>query len=258
MISKEDILKGLETEVFAKKVFTFDTIDSTNDCAKVLATNNQPAGSLIISEYQTKGHGRFKRQWLSEPGKNLLFSLILKPDLDERYHHLLTFFIANCIADVIETLYKIKVMAKWPNDLLINERKFCGILLETVKKDDIFAIICGVGINVNQTVFHENLINVTSLKREIHNEVDRLLLLKSILKKLDSNYKHFIENPKNEIELWKERDILKGKSVHVFFNQNNYFGHVIDIDSDGYLVLRTDGKKRLKFYSGDVSLKSKE
>lgn len=257
MISKEDILDGLNTEIIAKKVFTFDTIDSTNDCAKVLALNNQPEGSLIISEYQTKGHGRFKRQWFSEPGKNLLFSLILKPQLDERYYHLLTFFVANCIADVIETLYKIKIMAKWPNDLLINEKKFCGILLETIRKDDIFAIICGVGINVNQTVFQESLIDATSLKREVHYDIDRLILLKSILKKLDNSYKQFIENPKREIVLWKDRDILKGKNVHVVFNQNNYFGHVIDIDSDGYLVLRTEGKKRLKFYSGDVSLKSK-
>jgi len=129
--------------------------------------------------------------------------------------------------------------------------------LETIRKDDIFAIICGVGINVNQTVFQESLIDATSLKREVHYDIDRLILLKSILKKLDSSYKQFIENPQREIVLWKDRDILKGKNVHVVFNQNNYFGHVIDIDSDGYLVLRTEGKKRLKFYSGDVSLKSK-
>jgi len=132
MISKEDILDGLNTEIIAKKVFTFDTIDSTNDCAKVLALNNQPEGSLIISEYQTKGHGRFKRQWFSEPGKNLLFSLILKPQLDERYYHLLTFFVANCIADVIETLYKLKIMPKWQNLKLLERMIFLLLFVELV------------------------------------------------------------------------------------------------------------------------------
>lgn len=256
MITKEEILSGLETELIGKKIFAFETIDSTNDCAKVLVTNNQPEGTLVISEYQTKGHGRFKRDWVSEPGKNLLFSIILKPNIDEKHYHLLTFFIANSIAQVIEKDFKIKVMAKWPNDLLINEKKFCGILLESVMKDNICYIICGIGININQTVFHDNIKNATSLKRELHKDIDRIKFLQNILKNLDINYRQFLENPKREIDIWKERDILKGKTVNVYFNQNNYCGTVIDIDSEGYLILRTEGKKRLKFYSGDVSLKS--
>ena len=256
MIDQNEILKNINTKLFGKKIFSFDSLDSTNDCGKVLSANGQPEGSLIITEYQTKGHGRFQRNWISEPGKNLLFSIILKPDLDEKKLHLLTFFLANSIAEVIENLYPLKLMAKWPNDLMINEKKFCGILLESVVTKKIDTIICGIGINVNQTVFPENLLTATSLKRELHHEIDRLILLKSIIEKLDARYVDFLSNPDSEIEIWKARDILKGKTVSVYFNQNNYSGKVIDIDAAGYLVLRTKGNKRLKFYSGDVSLKS--
>ncbi len=257
MITQDEILNGLNTKLFGRKIFTFDSIDSTNDCGKVLFANGQPEGSLIISEYQTKGHGRFQRDWVSESGKNLLFSLILKPSLSEKKFHLLTFFIANCIADVVETLYPVKLMAKWPNDLLINEKKFCGILLESVVTKKIDSIICGIGIDVNQTIFPDSLITATSLKRELHKEVDRILLLRGILEKIDEKYESFLSNPDSEIDFWKSRDILKGKNVTVYFNQNNYSGQVIEIDSAGYLVLRTNSNKRIKFYSGDVSLKKK-
>jgi BirA family transcriptional regulator, biotin operon repressor / biotin---[acetyl-CoA-carboxylase] ligase len=256
MIDQNEILNIINTELIGKKIFTFDSIDSTNDCGKVLSANGQPEGSVIIAEYQTKGHGRFQRDWISESGKNLLFSIILKPVLDEKKLHLLTFFLANSIAEVIEELYPLKLSAKWPNDLIINEKKFCGILLESVVTKKIDTIICGIGINVNQTAFPENLLSATSIKRELHHEVDRIILLKNILEKLDTKYGDFLNNPDSEINVWKSRDVLKGKTVSVFFNQNNYSGQVIDIDAGGYLVLRTKGNKRLKFYSGDVSLKS--
>jgi BirA family biotin operon repressor/biotin-[acetyl-CoA-carboxylase] ligase len=258
MITQDEILDGLKTKIFGKKIFSFDTIDSTNDCGKVLSANGQPEGTVIVSEFQTKGHGRFQRDWVSESEKNLLFSIILKPDLNEKKLHLLTFFIANSIAEVIETKYPLKLMAKWPNDLLINEKKFCGILLESLVTTKIDTIICGIGINVNQTVFPDILVTATSIKRELHKEVNRVLLLKSILKNLDDRYESFLKNPDAEIEIWKERDILKGKMVSVYFNQNNYSGQIIEIDSAGYLVLRTKGNKRLRFYSGDVSLKNKK
>jgi len=255
MISQEEILSGLKTKLFGQKIFTFDSIDSTNDCGKVLSANGQPEGSLIISDYQTKGHGRFQRDWVSEPGKNLLFSIILKPVIDEKKLHLLTFFIANSIAEVVEKMFPLKLMAKWPNDLLINEKKFCGILLESVVTQKIDSIICGIGINVNQTIFHESVLNATSLKRELHKEIDRLQFLKAILEKLDEKYESFLSDPDSEIEAWKDRDILKGKTVSVYFNQNSFSGQVIEIDAAGYLVIRTKGNKRIKFYSGDVSLR---
>ncbi len=255
MITQEEILNGLKTNLFGNKIFAFDSIDSTNDCAKVLAANGQPEGALIISEYQTKGHGRFQRDWISEPGKNLLFSLILKPPLEEKKLHLLTFFIANSVAEVIENQCHIKLMAKWPNDLLINEKKFCGILLESAGSGKIESIIAGVGINLNQTVFPDAVMNATSLKRELHKEIDRVKLLQSIISELDEKYPAFLANPDLEIEKWKGRDILKGKTVTVHFNQNNFSGTVIDIDPLGYLVVRTKGNRRIKFYSGDVTLK---
>jgi BirA family biotin operon repressor/biotin-[acetyl-CoA-carboxylase] ligase len=254
-INKHEILSNLDTKILGKEIFIFDSIGSTNEYGKLLSSNLESEGYLIITDHQTAGYGKFKRKWVSEAGKNLLFSFILKPKIiaNEKIH-LLTFFIANRIADIVEHNFNLKVGIKWSNDLFIDGKKFCGILLESLISGEDISIICGIGINVNQTFYFEHNKNITSLKTELNMEIDRVELLCKILNKLDADYFSFLQTPEIEVELFKKRDILIGKEITVSINKNIYTGKFIDIDKDGRSVLSVDGVE-MKLNSGDVTLK---
>ena len=255
MIDNNEILAALGTKILGKKLFVFDSITSTNEYGKTLLSDADSEGYLIIANHQTAGYGRFKRSWFSEPDKNLLFSFILKPEiLAVDKIHLLTFFIANKAADVIEHSFGIKIGIKWPNDLLVNNKKICGIILESVIHEKNISVVCGIGINVNQTSFLEHNSDITSLKTELNTEIDRFELLRKILRKLDSYYISFLEKPESEIELFKNRDILIGKEITAIVSNKHYKGKAVDIDKCGHLILYTDGTE-MKLNSGDVTLK---
>jgi BirA family biotin operon repressor/biotin-[acetyl-CoA-carboxylase] ligase len=256
MLNAQEFQNNLQTIIFGRKIFSFDTIDSTNECAKLLAECGSLEGTMIISENQTSGRGRFGREWQSETGKNLLFSIILRPKIEMNKVQLLTFFITNCIAKTIETIFPIiTVQTKWPNDLLINYKKFCGLLLESSFKIDKNFIVCGIGLNVNQLAFSENLTFATSIRKEINKEVDRYSLLDKILKQLDEEYPVFLTRPSYVVNEWKKRNILTGLNIKINFQDNIFNGKAIDIDELGCLVIRTDDNRRLKFFSGDVIIK---
>jgi BirA family biotin operon repressor/biotin-[acetyl-CoA-carboxylase] ligase len=255
MVDKHEILSALDTKILGKKIFMFDSITSTNEYGKSLLSDLDSEGYLIIANHQTAGYGRFKRHWVSEPDKNLLFSFILKPKiLANEKIHLLTLFIANRVADVVEHNFDVKVEIKWPNDLLINKKKFCGILLESVISEKSISVVCGVGINVNQTSFSENDTNITSLKKELDMDINRFELLHKIINRLDTDYHPFLNKPEVEVELFKERDILIGQEITVLVNKNPCTGKIVDVDKEGYFILYADGAE-MKLSSGDVTLK---
>jgi len=255
MFNKQEILNSLDTTILGKEIFIFDSITSTNEYGKSLSSEQNSEGYLIIANHQTAGYGRFKRNWVSEADKNLLFSFILKPKiLHNEKIHLLTFFIANRIAKVVEQNFNLKVEIKWPNDLLIDRKKFCGILLESIISKKNISIVSGIGINVNQTSFSELDKNITSLKTELNVEINRVELLCKMLNRLDSDYLPFLENPEMEIELFKERDILIGKEITALVDKNTYTGRVVDIDKNGYFIFSA-GASEMKLNSGEVTLR---
>ncbi len=201
MISSEEIQRGLRTTFIGKSVETFDVIDSTNAAAKKLAERGAPEGMAVIAEYQTDGRGRFNRKWYGEAGKNILLSLVLRPR-DKHTASLLTYLTALCAADAVEGITRMTVECKWPNDLLMNERKFCGILLESssslVPKDlqrresAIRFVVIGLGMNVNQEKFPIHLQQTaTSLKIECGREFDRASLIRDFFERLERGYLQF-------------------------------------------------------------------
>ncbi len=122
MLSKKEILKGLKTRVVGKKLFVFESIDSTNACAKTLAETGTPEGTVVVADHQTAGRGRLGRTWNSEPGRNLLFSVVLRPTLPKESSGFLTFYSAVFIARALERVTGRPVECKWPNDILINAK----------------------------------------------------------------------------------------------------------------------------------------
>jgi BirA family biotin operon repressor/biotin-[acetyl-CoA-carboxylase] ligase len=120
MFSQNDLQQGLLTHSFGKQLYIFDSLDSTNDYAKILASQGMAEGCVVITDHQNAGRGRMQRAWFDEPSSNLLLSLLIRPKIDAKQFNLLPFFAAISVALTIEQITGLSSSCKWPNDVLIN------------------------------------------------------------------------------------------------------------------------------------------
>ncbi len=256
MISKESILKGLKTRIIGKKVFVFESIDSTNACARTLAEAGTAEGTVVVADYQTAGRGRLGRSWLSAPGTNLLFSIVLRPTLKKESAALLTFYSAVSIARALERVTGKPFECKWPNDILLNGRKCCGILLENSFLQDRFDFsVIGVGLNVNQSSFPDDLGNrATSLLVELGHQLDRTALLQELLRETDALLPivHKGDVP-TIMDEWNSRCLMFGKPVTITHGEERISGTALRLDAEGGLVINTPSGPST-FYAGDVTI----
>ncbi|MDD8018540.1 MAG: biotin--[acetyl-CoA-carboxylase] ligase [Bacteroidota bacterium] len=256
-MTKEEILKDLKTDTFGQTIFCFDTIDSTNLYSKTLSKTKAPHGTLIIAEEQTAGRGRMQRNWVSLKGKNLLFSIILYPDFIIEKTALLPFAGSLAVCDAIETVTGLSSTCKWPNDVLVNKKKVCGMLLEsTTENASIEKIILGIGVNVNQEEFPEDLkYKASSLKNESGIEINRITLLQKILEELELRYEQLAHFPSSQLmNDWKMKALLFGKKITVLEHEFSYTATAIDVADDGRLIIQTDDGTKRSILAGDVSL----
>jgi BirA family transcriptional regulator, biotin operon repressor / biotin---[acetyl-CoA-carboxylase] ligase len=255
MYSRDELQSGLTTHIFGRKIFTYQSIDSTNACAKILAAAGAEEGTIVFAEYQTAGRGRLGRSWLAEPEKNLLFSLIIRPTIEISKIGLLPLFAAAGAALALESITGTRCECKWPNDVLFNNKKCCGILLESSFQNNAldYAIV-GIGVNINQKVFDGDLNDhATSLVSEFGKEFDRKEVFQKIVTTLESLYKnvqaaHF-ETVINE---WKSRATIFGKQVTLRQTGETIQGTAIALSSDGGLILNTSEGQKV-YYAGDVT-----
>ena len=257
MVNQAKIQKNLSTIELGKTVFTFDTLESTNTYAKTLNRLDAPHGTVVITEEQTGGRGRLNRHWVATAGENLLFSIIMYPVFDVQKATLLSFAGALAVTDAIETVTKLSSTCKWPNDILINGKKVCGILLEsTVLHSEVEKIILGIGLNVNQTEFPDDLrYKATSLRIESGTEIDRIALLQKILEELENRYKELSLFPPSQIvNDWKMKALIFGKKITVLENEFSFDATAIDVNEDGSLIVQTEDGTRKNVVAGDVSL----
>jgi BirA family biotin operon repressor/biotin-[acetyl-CoA-carboxylase] ligase len=226
------------------EIIQLEEVDSTNEYAKKLIPEVQE-GAVIVAKRQTSGKGRKGRFWASPEG-GIWASVILRPPrIDPR----LVFVGALAVADTLRD-FGIGSWIKWPNDVWVGNRKISGILTE-VKGD--FAIM-GIGINVNNEIPKELKETATSLRDLLGKAVDLEEVLKRLLRNLNCWYEVFLENPDLIVEEIKKRTVLIGKLVKVITEEGTVEGKVLDILSDGTLLL--DGSRGpTKILYGDVSLR---
>ena len=256
-LDKEKILSKLSNES-RSKVFleVFDTISSTNDYLLRKEKNKNKDIKICIAEEQTKGRGRRGKSWISPKFKNIYFSLnsyLKKEDLSG-----LSIAVALSVSEV---LTKINVMSliKWPNDLLVGNKKICGILIETAKVGELTKVVIGIGINVNME--HSELIDQewTSIKLEKKQSVDRNSIITEMINQLcitlnvfeQEEFDYFI-NKFTSLDLLKDKQFtLKDKPNETFIGKG--------IDNKGLLIAQNLKDQRIvKFSSGEVSLKLKK
>jgi len=249
----QEIKSGLETKIIGKDVVYFNKINSTNIYCKNLAKENAADGTVVVADIQEKGRGRKSRAW-SSPEGGLWFSVLLKPDIPPQNAMILTMAASISLVEAIKETTGLKPVIKWPNDLLINGKKICGILTELdAEMDKINYAIIGIGINVNNPMDKDLESIASSLKNESNNEVSRVELLKNILAKFDKNYDYVKSSDYEKIRnLWFSYANIIGKKVKVKREKDVLVGTVSDVDETGRLIVKTDSGFE-KIISGDVN-----
>jgi len=255
MLSSKDLTRGLTTAWIGRSIHTFDTIDSTNARARSLAVAGAESGTVVFAEHQTAGRGRLGRTWNAEAGANLLFSVILRPDISKERVPLLTFYAAVAVAEGVDRVAESHVETKWPNDLLLGGRKFCGILIESsIARGNCDHVVVGVGMNVNQRQFPDDLrSSATSLSLALDTTFDRVQILQSVLRSLERWHDHMQANGFHTLlAAWKSRCRMFGVPVRITASDGEHRGTALSLADDGGLVVQFADAIRV-IYAGDVT-----
>ena len=232
------------------KFCNFKTLDSTNDKAKEFSKKGL-SNIVIVADKQTRGKGRFNRKWSSETD-GLYMTIVLKEmDLDNAGY--LTLIASIAVAKTIISSSKLNAEVKWPNDVLVNDKKICGILTETVSNADNYALI-GIGVNVNQKKFDKKIVNkTTSLKIETNRNYNINKISKTIIKEFNNLYKYYNKkNYKEIINVWKKYSHTLGKKIRAVTLSGVYIGEAVGIDSDCSLILKLKNGNVKKIAEGDI------
>jgi len=247
----------LDTDTIGRNFIYCEEIDSTNNYLMDSKLKNDSDGTVVFAERQIAGKGRKDRKWYSSKDQNLTFSILLKNRFNEKTINVVNLGTAVSIAMSLENLYQLKVNLKWPNDVLINDKKAAGILLESSSSGNkIDKLVIGVGINVNQTSFQGTYnITPTSIKLETGTEIDRERLLAEILNNFEEVLVRIDNNPNDVLNDWRNRCRMIGERVFVTDDNLELSGIFDDIDEQGFILLKSDDKKIKKIHFGDVSVR---
>ena len=208
-LCRSEILYGLDTAVLGRNLYVYDHVSSTNDVAFDLAEQGAPAGTTVLAEQQSHGRGRLGRHWYSPLGVGIWCSLILRPKIPPSASLLITMLGAVSVAEVIEEQVALRARLKWPNDVLIDGKKVCGVLSETrVQGDRLRFVVLGIGINVNQGVAHfPGALRETasSLRLLTGRRLDRIDLFRQLLKGIELAYSALSEGACSKLlERWRQ------------------------------------------------------
>ena len=257
LLTPSEIRPFLKTKWMGKTIHHFHTLDSTNSKAYQLALDGAEEGEVVISESQEKGRGRLGRQWFSPPFLNLYLSVILRPKIPPHQASLITLMAAVATADAIQKFSGLLPLIKWPNDILLRDRKIAGLLNEIHSEmDRIHFVILGIGVNLNldkRKFSKEFGAGATSLKIEMGQAISRKIFLQTLLQELEKWYTIFMkEGSAHILKAWRDRAHIKGRRVKVTSFGKALTGVAVDIDSDGALILETAGGKRERVVAGDI------
>jgi BirA family biotin operon repressor/biotin-[acetyl-CoA-carboxylase] ligase len=250
----------LRGTIFSDRIHHYYKIGSTNDVAMEAASDGEPEGSVFLAEQQTAGRGRGAHQWHSAESTGIYCSVVLRPVLPPSEILILSLAAGLAVYDAVQEVDSRAVPdLKWPNDLLINRKKFCGILTEmNAEATRVRYLVVGVGMNVNHAGFPKELQNVaTSLRLETGTEWSRIELCAALLKSLEREYRQLTEDlPARDsiLRRFQERSSsARGKLVEVSEN-GGFEGITEGLDSRGFLMVRTREGLRTVL-SGTVELK---
>lgn len=260
LLSPEEVWPGLATEVFGRQdYFYYREIDSTNNRARVLASEGYPEGTIVVAEMQTAGRGRRGRSWYSPVNQGIYVSVILRPMLPLKEISRVSLVIAAAVAETLESELNLQPRIKWPNDILIDNKKIAGILSEAVTDmDGVEYIVAGIGLNINNHAqdFPTDFRTIaTSALAEHDRPGSRIKVLQSLLLHLESNYKQLVAgNFAKILEKAKRLSMVIGQEVRLDTVNGFTVGQAIDIDDSGFLLVRDQQGTIHTVMSGEISI----
>lgn len=259
LMTEAEIKSLMHTDWVAKEVLYFDTIDSTNTKAQELAEKGYPSGTLVVADKQESGKGRRGRSWVSPSGTGIFMTLMIKPDINPNNASMLTLVAALAVAKAITSVTGEEALIKWPNDIVVNGKKVCGILTEmNAQFDYINHIVVGIGINVHNESFPEEISQMASSLmieaggRRFH----RAQIIAETMAYFEQYYDTFLKT-QDLSALVREYDELlvnRNKSVRVLDPKEPFDGKAMGITPKGELIVDTWESRKL-VSSGEVSVR---
>ena len=253
----EQISKSLTTKWLGRSVHFYPEVDSTNVTAMELAQQDEPEGTVVLADKQLQGRGRGERSWHSPAGVGIYCSIVLRPELSPAKTMLLTLMTAVAIAKAVTRETNLSPCIKWPNDILINDKKVVGILLESkVGASGVEHAIIGFGINVNHTpadLPQELWSTASSLFIEVGEPVDRRELLVKILTEVEYLYEGLQRGDAAIIlEEWRHFSATLGRHVSILQQGELREGIAVDVTEEGALLVRVEQNSLITVHAGDI------
>lgn len=259
LLSRMELASSMQTEWIGKEILYFDETDSTNTELKKAAEQNAEQGTLAVADYQSMGKGRRGRSWTSPHGVGIWMSLLLRPKLHPSCASMLTLVAALAVADGIREACGLEAEIKWPNDIVVNGKKVCGILTEmSTELDFINYVVVGIGINANTTEFPEEIREIaTSLYLETGSRISRSRVIGEVMKAMERYYALFLarRDMSDLLESYNERLANKNNVVRVLVPEGEYVGVSEGINSEGELLVRMEDGELRTVLSGEVSVR---
>jgi BirA family biotin operon repressor/biotin-[acetyl-CoA-carboxylase] ligase len=239
-------------------LYHFHSLPSTNDLAREMATLGTAEGVGVLAYRQTAGRGRHGRSWSSPSGEGLYLSVILRPELKPSLSGLITLGAAVAVAETLISDFGVSCDIKWPNDVLANRRKICGILVESASESGrLHYAVLGIGINLTQSSFDGDLRETaTSVFIETGKKIGPLEVVPPLTSRLESYYRAVSDRPETVVEKWQEfSSSARDCRVRIKSGDRVIVGTTRGLTPTGALVLELDDGERLEFVSGEVSLR---
>lgn len=259
IITNYEIASEMKTKHIATQIEYYNEIDSTNIRCKILAEQGAEDGILVVADQQTAGKGRRGRKWDSPKGCGIFMSLMLKPDIAPVNASMLTLVTAMALVKGIKEATGLETKIKWPNDIILNQKKLCGILTEMSSElDYINHVVIGIGVNVNMTSFPNEIAQVaTSIAIEQGHPVKRSAIIARTMEAFEEYYERFLkkQNLEDLMEEYNELLIHKDCEIRVLGAREEYVAKAIGIDKSGELLVELEDGTKKKIRSGEISIR---
>lgn len=258
IVTREEVSAVINTTKIGKEIRYYEEVDSTNEVAKKLARQGEEEGVTVIADLQKGGKGRLGRVWDSPASTGIWMSTILRPQLAPYKASQITLLAGLAMCEAIEKVTGLEAKIKWPNDIVVNKKKVCGILTEmSAEMESINYIILGIGVNVNTTYFPGNLPYASSLYLEGEKEYSRKEIIKVFFEIFELDYMKYKEHGDllPFLERYKGACITLHNKVKIISDATEYIATTKDIARDGSLIVITEDGEEKSIFTGEVSVR---
>ena len=257
-LTADAVKHAAQVRLLGREVHVWETVDSTNAALSRLVNEGVHEGTIVFADQQTAGRGRAGKPWFSPPGVNLHLSVLLHPPITLRDVRFFTFIGSLAIADAVEA-FAVKAQVKWPNDVLVNDKKIAGVLTDIrLQGGRVESVIIGIGVNLNidrltmDRLYGEAAPGATSLQETLGRMVDRNAFAARLLECLEKRYFEFRAHGKRPLlQEWRQRSFL-GRRVTIREADMHVEGVALDLDEEGGLIVNLDDGSTVSVREGEV------